>query len=58
MVDNSIKYRRRFCLRDTHFRFPYAKFDMVAEIEVEVLSHIERQARIQGREWPELEIGV
>lgn len=27
-------------MRDTHFRFPYARFDTMAEIEVEVLPYI------------------
>lgn len=38
MVDKSIKDKRRFCLRDTHFRFPYAKIDIMAETEVEVIA--------------------
>ena len=43
MVDTSVKSRRRncVCLKDTNFRFPYAKCDVVAEIEVEVLQYIE-----------------
>lgn len=51
MVDKSVKSRRRncFCPRDTNFGFPYAKCDVMADIEVGLLQYIEA-GQNSGRE--------